>query len=114
MNDFYPNQKISKSFKKNITKEMKSNHIIYDRNPIYMNFQSDIFYAPESDLDIYNSYNDDFYDYDFYNYYIYKNNSLLKSSDNYSKSVSYKNKAPKDNSKNYFQQDENGRWHKKN
>ena len=100
---FYQKQKNSETIKKNITKEMKSNPIIYDRNPIYMNFQSDIFYTPESSLNVYTSYNDAYYNYDYYNYYINKNNQLFKSIDNFTKSVSvHKNKGSKDNSKNYF------------
>ena len=46
MNVFYekanPKQKISRSVKKNAIQEIKSNHIIYDRNPLYMNYQGDI------------------------------------------------------------------------
>ena len=100
---FYQKQKNSETIKKNITKEMKSNPIIYDRNPTYMNFQSDIFYTPESSLNVYTSYNDAYYNYDYYNYYINKNNQLFKSIDNFTKSVSvHKNKGSKDNSKNYF------------
>ena len=100
---FYPKQKISKSVKKNYTKEIKSNHAIYDRNPTYMNYQSDIFYTPESNLNVYNIYNDDYYNYDYYNYDINKNNPLFKSSNNYTKSVSFhKNKNTKDNSKDYL------------
>ena len=100
---FYQKQKNSETIKKNITKEMKSNPIIYDRNPTYMNFQSDIFYTPESILNVYTSYNDAYYNYDYYNYYINKNNQLFKSIDNFTKSVSvHKNKGSKDNSKNYF------------
>jgi hypothetical protein len=64
---FYQKQKNSETIKKNITKEMKSNPIIYDRNPTYMNFQSDIFYTPESSLNVYTSYNDAYYNYDYYN-----------------------------------------------
>ena len=100
---FYQKQKNSETIKKNITKEMKSNPIIYDRNPTYVNFQSDIFYTPESSLNVYTSYNDAYYNYDYYNYYINKNNQLFKSIDNFTKSVSvHKNKGSKDNSKNYF------------
>ena len=100
---FYQKQKNSETIKKNITKEMKSNPIIYDRNPTYMNFQSDIFYTPESSLNVYTSYNDAYYNYDYYNYYINKNNQLFKSIDNFTKSASvHKNKGSKDNSKNYF------------
>ena len=100
---FYQKQKNSETIKKNITKEMKSNPIIYDRNPTYMNFQSDIFYTPESSLNVYTSYNDAYYNYDYYNYYINKNNQLFKSIYNFTKSVSvHKNKGSKDNSKNYF------------
>ena len=100
---FYQKQKNSETIKKNITKEIKSNPIIYDRNPTYMNFQSDIFYTPESSLNVYTSYNDAYYNYDYYNYYINKNNQLFKSIDNFTKSVSvHKNKGSKDNSKNYF------------
>ena len=93
MNDFfekfYPKQKISKSTKKNTNKETKSHHIINDRNPIYVNFQSDIFYTPESNLNIYNSYNDDYNNYNYYNYYINRTNPMFKSSDHYTKSMSY-------------------------
>ena len=107
MNVFYekanPKQKISRSVKKNI-QEIKSNHIIYDRNPLYMNYQADIFYTPESSLNLYNSYSDDFFNYDYYNYYFNINNPLIKSSDTYPKSVSVnKNKNIKhNNNKRYF------------
>ena len=108
MNVFYekanPKQKISRSVKKNAIQEIKSNHIIYDRNPLYMNYQADIFYTPESSLNLYNSYSDDFFNYDYYNYYFNINNPLIKSSDTYPKSVSVnKNKNIKhNNNKRYF------------
>ena len=108
MNVFYekanPKQKISRSVKKNAIQEIKSNHIIYDRNPFYMNYQADIFYTPESSLNLYNSYSDDFFNYDYYNYYFNINNPLIKSSDTYPKSVSVnKNKNIKhNNNKRYF------------
>ena len=108
MNVFYeevnPKQKISRSVKKNAIQEIKSNHIIYDRNPLYMNYQADIFYIPESSLNLYNSYSDDFFNYDYYNYYFNINNPLIKSSDTYPKSVSVnKNKNIKhNNNKRYF------------
>ena len=108
MNVFYekanPKQKISRSVKKNAIQEIKSNHIIYDRNPLYMNYQADIFYTPESSLNLYNSYSDDFFNYDYYNYYFNINNPLIKSSENYPKSVSAnKNKNIKhNNNKRYF------------
>ena len=112
MNDFfekfYPKQKISKSTKKNTNKETKSHHIINDRNPIYVNFQSDIFYTPESNLNIYNSYNDDYNNYNYYNYYINRTNPMFKSSDHYTKSMSYnKNNAENINNRHYFYSNNN-------
>ena len=97
---------MKKKFSKNINKKtvqgIKSNNLIYNRNPKYERYQTDIFYSPNYNPNTFNNYNEKYLLYFDYNYYINQNNSLFNSTDTSKRTMSVDNNDDK-----YFQKNKN-------
>jgi len=104
MNDYFQNFfrkiKISKNTNKKTIKEIKSNNLNYNRNPMNERYQTDIFYSQNYNQNTFNNNNEKYIRYYDYNYYINQNNSFINSTDIFKRSMSVDNSDDKYYKKN--------------
>ena len=95
--NFFRQYKQSKNINNKVVKDIRSNNLIYSRNPINEHYLNAIFYSPNYNQDFFNNYIEN---YNHYNYYINENNSFFNSFYNPKRALSMNNSNDKYSQKN--------------